>query len=647
MVNKAKTYNPTAYNDAFLDAASLINTFDKEADAINLKKAEYFKSINYNPTTFQYARSRSFSSHPEFDMMNIENVINPNEKYDIVKFHIQNYQNQKQINPEQFFQNEFHAAHVSQHCQIIPSSFQSLNTSIRKVIKSWSNGKINSKEDLIGNSYNVLTYKNQTFDFRDLSTETKILLDREMRLINVIIINAFLRQSEPTGFTVMVPERVMVKVKQDLLKQLPNQVSIGSYINCITRAKFPIKIIDTFEFDMPCKKEDSVVRFVSNYNFYSLWTYPVESMLTASKKKLLYSIYLSCEERKAFKKASELGVITFHPLLENYLMPAKRVKRASFTDRKNMCLNDLKTFEKDNFLIEKSDNEIVNSYICASNLLDPKCNGDERSFRFEDRESHLLYGGVKSKKMGEYIISVLSFEELNELDLKHQKEHENMINSVGFCSKSLTKATAAKSKKNSRRASLNQEEKEILANNKTKPIVFDNLSKDERCAPLNEIPDLFEYINGFSLLDNDTVDSTISNLVSVTSEIKEILAKTFSDVNVTPLRSETKKVRKLQRTQQRTKMNSFELLKRIELHAATLKEFEDSSGLFFSPNIGSNNNKTNESNSSNKQSSNNLLLFDIENSSVKGPTEVCSISDDEVLDFTLEDLELFEMLKNQ
>ncbi|KKA03903.1 hypothetical protein D499_0A04060 [Hanseniaspora uvarum DSM 2768] len=647
MVNKAKTYNPTAYNDAFLDAASLINTFDKEADAINLKKAEYFKSINYNPTTFQYARSRSFSSHPEFDMMNIENVINPNEKYDIVKFHIQNYQNQKQINPEQFFQNEFHAAHVSQHCQIIPSSFQSLNTSIRKVIKSWSNGKINSKEDLIGNSYNVLTYKNQTFDFRDLSTETKTLLDREMRLINVIIINAFLRQSEPTGFTVMVPERVMVKVKQDLFKQLPNQVSIGSYINCITRAKFPIKIIDTFEFDMPCKKKDPVVRFVSNYNFHSLWTYPVESMLTASKKKLLYSIYLSCEERKAFKKASELGVITFHPLLENYLMPAKRVKRASFTDRKNMCLNDLKTFEKDNFLIEKSDNEIVNSYICASNLLDPKCNGDERSFRFEDRESHLLYGGVKSKKMGEYIISVLSFEELNELDLKHQKEHENMINSVGFCSKSLTKATAAKSKKNSRRASLNQEEKEILANNKTKPIVFDNLSTDEKCAPLNEIPDLFEYINGFSLLDNDTVDSTISNLVSVTSEIKEILAKTFSDVNVTPLRSETKKVRKLQRTQERTKMNSFELLKRIELHAATLKEFEDTSELFFSPNIGSNNNKTNESNSINKQSLNNLLLLNIENSSVKGPAEVCSISDDEVLDFTLEDLELFEMLKNQ
>lgn len=647
MVNKAKTYNPTAYNDAFLDAASLINTFDKEADAINLKKAEYFKSINYNPTTFQYARSRSFSSHPEFDMMNIENVINPNKKYEIVKFHIQNYQNQKQINPEQFFQNEFHAAHVSQHCQIIPSSFQSLNTSIRKVIKSWSNGKINSKEDLIGNSYNVLTYKNQTFDFRDLSTETKTLLDREMRLINVIIINAFLRQSEPTGFTVMVPERVMVKVKQDLLKQLPNQVSIGSYINCITRAKFPIKIIDTFEFDMPCKKEDPVVRFVSNYNFHSLWTYPVDSMLTASKKKLLYSIYLSCEERKAFKKASELGVITFHPLLENFLMPAKRVKRAPFTDRKNMCLNDLKTFEKDNFLIEKSDNEIVNSYICASNLLDPKCNGDERSFRFEDRESHLLYGGVKSKKIGEYIISVLSFEELNELDLKHQKEHENMINGVGFCSKSLTKATAAKSKKTSRRASLNQEEKEILVNNKTKPIVFDNLSKDEKCAPLNEIPDLFEYINGFSLLDNDTVDSTISNLMSVTSEIKEILAKTFSDVNVTPLRSETKKVRKLQRTQERTKMNSFELLKRIELHAATLKEFEESSELFFSPNIGSNNNKTNESNSINKQSLNNLLLFDIKNSSVKGPAEVCSISDDEVLDFTLEDLELFEMLKNQ
>ncbi len=41
MVNKAKTYNPTA-NDAFLTSVT-INTFDKEADAINLKKLNISK----------------------------------------------------------------------------------------------------------------------------------------------------------------------------------------------------------------------------------------------------------------------------------------------------------------------------------------------------------------------------------------------------------------------------------------------------------------------------------------------------------------------------------------------------------------------------------------------------------------------------
>ncbi len=39
-------------------------------------------------------------------------------------------------------------------------------------------------------------------------------------------------------------------------------------------------------------------------------------MLTAQEKIIVLHLLVLCEERKAFKKASELGAITFRPLLK-------------------------------------------------------------------------------------------------------------------------------------------------------------------------------------------------------------------------------------------------------------------------------------------------------------------------------------------
>lgn len=470
MVNKARAYISDVHQKAYHEAINLINDFNKEAEAINIKKKKFYKNIKYDPETFQFAKSRTSCTHPEFDLMNIESVIDQNQDYDVINFAIENYTYKKVVNEKQFAQSLFHAVHVSQHCQIIPSSFQSLNSCIREVIKGWSNGN-DLQDNLICDTFNVMTYGNTTYNYKELSLDAKKLIDKEMRMISISIYHAFSRQSDAVNFTVMIPKTIMANIVPELWLQEPNKFSAGDEIKKIQSKKFPIKLIDTFEFDIPCKKENPVVRFVSNYNFHPLWTYPVESMIIASKKKMLYSLYISCEQRKAFKRAIELGVIRFHPLLENFIMPVKRVKRAPFTDRRSLQFRELRKFQKDDFLTNKSDYEIVSSYKNAQNVLNPKNPINSESYRVESEESQRFYGGVKSKLMDDYLIHQLSLEEINQLDLEHQRNHERKLSSPEHLSDSTSSTvTPRKHENNSRSYSFNQLERDILDDNRTTPL---------------------------------------------------------------------------------------------------------------------------------------------------------------------------------
>ncbi|SGZ39544.1 uncharacterized protein HGUI_01744 [Hanseniaspora guilliermondii] len=489
MVNKAKVYIPDVHHKAYFEAINLIDEFNYQAEVINSKKQKYFKEINYNPESFQFAKSRSYNTHPEFDLMNIENVINQDEEYEVINFAIENYKYKKVVNENQFTQSLFHAVHVSQHCQIIPSSFQSLSTCIREVIKGWTNGD-SLKDNLICDTFNVMTYENIAYNYRDLSLDAKKLIDKEMRMISISIYHPFSRQSDAVNFTVMIPKKCMAIIEKELWLQIPDLVSAGDEVKQIQQAKFPIKLIDTFEFDIPCKKETPIVRFVSNYNFHPLWTYPVESMLIASKKKMLYSIYLSCEHRRALKKAIEMGVIKFHPLLENFVMPVKRIKRAPFTDRQSIKLKELKKFEKDNFLTKKTDMEIVNSYKMAPYSLDPKNHMNGQSYRNESTESKRLYGGVKCKLFDDYLISCLTLEEIKQLDLKHQRKHDEKIKDLEHLSESTSSTTTpGKHENSSSEFRFNQLEKDILTNNKTTPLYIEGDCAEfpERLADVDDI----------------------------------------------------------------------------------------------------------------------------------------------------------------
>lgn len=503
MVNKARAYIPDVHEKTYHEAMSLINDFNKEAEAINLKKKKFYKNIKYDPETFQYAKSRSSCTHPEFDLMNIENVIDQNEEYDVINFAIENYKYKKVVNEKQFAQSLFHAVHVSQHCQIIPSSFQSLNTCIREVIKGWTNGD-DVNDNLICDTFNVMTYGNTTYNYKNLSLDTKKLIDEEMRMISISIYHAFSRQSDAVNFTVMIPKRIMEIIEPELWLQESNIVSAGDEIKKIQSSKFPIKLIDTFEFDIPCKKENPVVRFVSNYNFHPLWTYPVESMIIASKKKMLYSLYISCEQRKVFKKAIELGLLRFHSLLENFIMPVKRVKRAPFTDRRSLQFKELRKFEKDNFLTSKSDKEIVNSYKNAQNILDPKNPKNSESYRLESEESHRFYGGVKCKLMDEYLIHQSSLEEVKILDLEHQRNHERKSSSSEHLSDSTSSTvTPRKHENNSRSSSFNQLEREILNDNRTTPLYNEN-DYAEFPEKLADVDDVLKFMKLFTTSNDDS-----------------------------------------------------------------------------------------------------------------------------------------------
>lgn len=562
MVNKARSYIPDAHLKAYHEANNLIRAFNAEAETLNLKKKKFYKKSNYDPDTFQYAKSRTNFAHPEFDLMNIENVIVQNEKYNVINFAIENYKYKKVGNEKQFAQSLFHAVHVSQHCQIIPSSFQSLNSCIREVIKGWTNGS-DSHSSLICDKFNVMTYGSIAYNYNDLSVDAKKLIDQEMRMISISIYHAYSRQSDAVNFTAMIPKRVMASIEPELWLQEPNSVSAGEEIEKIQSTKFPIKLIDTFEFDIPCKKETPVVRFVSNYNFHPLWTYPVESMIIASKKKMLYSIYISCEQKKTFKTAIELGVIKFHPLLEKLIMPVKRVKRASFTNRKSLHFKELKRFEKDDFLSKKSDCEIVNSYKFAQNILDPKNPINAESHRLESEESHRFYGGVKCKHMDEYLIHQLSRDECTQLDLEHQRKHEGMTSSLEHLSDSTSSTVTPKKHENtSPTSSFNQLEKDILNDNRTTPL-YNEKDYAEFPDKLADVDNVLMFMNLFTT-SNDEAYQLTSSLASTPKNVPRNIngaAVVTTGKNATLKLRTSKKVSKPKRTK---KMKTPEYIHEVE-----------------------------------------------------------------------------------
>lgn len=428
MVNTVRTYNPTAYTDAYDEAVNLLESSHSHTDDINKTKMKYYKTkTNFDGKNINYAFSRSSLPHCEFDLMNIEKVIHPEVEYDVIRFGKQDYKYKKEINENQFTQSLFHAVHVSKHCQIIPSTFQSLNTCIRDVFKEWTLGDIDpTKPQFIGEKYNVIDYNGSTYDFKKLSDETKALLDKEMRMISLTIYNAFLRPNDATGFSAMVPKHVLDIVMDELRYQTPNEIGVGQFIKDMFNAHFPVKVVDTYEFDIPCTKENPIIRYVSNHNFHPLWTYPVDPMISAVKKKVYSYIYLSCEEKTAYKKAAELGVIEFHPLLKNLLVPAKREKRASFTGRHNLTIKNF-VFKDDVLLTEKSSEEIVDAYMNAPYSLDPESFQNEGSRRFPSEDSKSNYGAVKSEYIENLILRYMTPEELAEHDAQHQRKHEESI----------------------------------------------------------------------------------------------------------------------------------------------------------------------------------------------------------------------------